>query len=156
MKTTAERGDRVRVECLRLCDRAESEMPRRQRTLEFTVGGRGVIAGISRGVVGMSPGDFKQLTIQPRDGFGAVRRRLIRSVPRTRFPADVELHIGKRLTCVGATSGRRRRVKVIGMNPDAVIVDANHPLAGKAFDVEIHLVALDSFCTDHDDLQPSA
>lgn len=121
--------------------------------LEFTVGGKGVIAGISRGVVGMALGDVKQLSIPPQEGYGAVRRDLIRTVPRERFRGDVELYIGKRFTSTGLKSGRRRRVKVIGINPDTVIVDANHPLAGRVLDVEVQLLALDSFSSEHGQLQ---
>jgi peptidylprolyl isomerase len=149
MPDTAQRGDRVLVQCLRLCERAPNEVPRRHQTLEFTVGSREVIAGLSTGVVGMSPGDVKQLQISVRDGFGAVRRRLIRTVPRQRFPDDMELYIGKRLTATGMKSGRRRRVTVIEVHPNAVIVDSNHPLAGKVLQVEVQLLALDSFSAAH-------
>lgn len=62
-------------------------------------------------------------------------------------------YIGKRFTSTGLKSGRRRRVKVIGINPDTVIVDANHPLAGRVLDVEVQLLALDSFSSEHGQLQ---
>uniref|UniRef100_A0A7C2K074 Peptidyl-prolyl cis-trans isomerase n=1 Tax=Schlesneria paludicola TaxID=360056 RepID=A0A7C2K074_9PLAN len=156
MLHTAQCGDRVQVQCLRLSRSAKSEVPRRLTTLEFTVGGREVIAGISQGVIGMAPGETRRLSIPAKEGFGAVRRALIRTVPRHRFPENVELYIGKCLNSTSTRTGRRRRVKVIGINADAILVDANHPLAGKVLEVEVQLLALDSFTSDHGELSSAA
>jgi len=123
-------------------------MPRRHTALEFTVGGREVIAGISCGVVGMQLGEVRQLSIPVKQAHGAVRRALIRTVPRQRFPDDVELYVGKRLMSTSKT-GRRRAIRVIGISAETIVVDANHPLAGKALDVEVQLLALDSFNSEH-------
>jgi FKBP-type peptidyl-prolyl cis-trans isomerase 2 len=156
MQNTAERGDRVQVQCLRLSRRAETDAPRRHSTLEFTVGSREVIPGISQGVVGMAPGDIKQLVISPQDGFGVVRRELIRTVPRQRFADDIELYVGKCLTSKATKSGRRRRVRVVDLNADTVIIDANHPLAGKVLEVEVQLLALDSYSSEYGTSGPAS
>ena len=100
-------------------------------------------------VIAASNRDIKQLVIPPDEAYGVVRRELIRTVPRQRFPEDVELYIGKRLNSTAAKSGRRRRIKVIGINSNAVIIDANHPLAGKVLKIELELLALDSFSSEH-------
>jgi FKBP-type peptidyl-prolyl cis-trans isomerase 2 len=136
-------GDRVRVQYLGLLQcGAVSEKRSTRQVLEFTVGSDEVIPGISLGVVGMAEGDQKRLTLQPEEGYGAVRPKLIKEVARQRFPAHLNLHAGKRLTSVGVRSGRRRQVHVLQVNPHTVIVDGNHPLAGKVLEVEVQLVSL--------------
>jgi peptidylprolyl isomerase len=125
--TRAKVGDRVRVQYLGLLESgAATEKKRGRRVLEFTVGSDEVIPGISKGV----------------EGYGAVRSRLIKEVARQRFPADLDLCVGKRLMSTGVSSGRRRRVRVLQINPHTVVVDGNHPLAGKILEVEIQLVSL--------------
>ncbi len=143
--TTAKLGDRVRVQYLELLkDGTATEKQRGRQVLQFTVGSKEMIPGVSFGMVGMAEGEQKRLTLQPKDAYGAVRPKLIKEVPRQRFPAGLHLHVGQRLTATGVDSGRRRRVQVLEIKPDAVVVDGNHPLAGKVLEVEVQLLSLDS------------
>ena len=141
----AKLGDRVRVQYLGLLkDGTATDKHRGRQVLEFIVGSKEVISGISLAVVGMAKGEEKRLTLQPKDAYGAVRRKLIKEIPRQRFPSHLELRVGKRLTSVGVSSGRRRQVQVVEIKPDTVVVDGNHPLAGKTLEVEVQLVSLAS------------
>jgi FKBP-type peptidyl-prolyl cis-trans isomerase 2 len=141
----AELGDRVRVEFSRLVNHcAAAGKPRKSKTCEFTVGSSEVFASLSLGVVGMAPGDRKRLTLQPAEAYGDVQPRLLRLIPRSRFPKHLKLQVGKRLTAVHGLAGRRRRVTVVEINSDSVVVDGNHPLAGKVVVLEVNLISLDS------------
>jgi peptidylprolyl isomerase len=143
--TKAKIGDRVRIQYCRLPEQAGTlGGTEHQRTLEFTVGGREVFRSLSVGVIGMAPGERRQFKLQPHEGYGAVKRKLVRQVPRKRIPGHIELYIGKRLTIARGIVGLPRRVTVVEIRPDAVIVDGNHPLAGKAIDLEVYLLSLDS------------
>ena len=143
MMNTAKLGDRVRVQYLGLREDGSAIAPSRGRkVLEFTVGSKEVMPGISLGVVGMAEGEQKRLTLQPKDAYGAVRPKLIKEVSRQRFPSRLELFVGKRLTATSVNSGRRRRVEVAELRPDTVVVDGNHPLAGEILEVELQLVSL--------------
>ena len=131
----------MRVQYLgQLPDGTAPSQHRGRQVLEFTAGSKEVIAGVSLGVVGMAKGEQKRLTLQPQDAYGAVRRKLIQAIPRRRFPERLSLSVGKRLVSVGAGSGRRRQVEIVEIGPDTVVVDGNHPLAGKVLEVEIQLV----------------
>jgi FKBP-type peptidyl-prolyl cis-trans isomerase 2 len=142
---TANLGDRVRIQYARLPEPgAAANKARAHKTCEFIVGSRQVFRTLSLGVVGMAPGDRKQLTLQPREAYGAVQPKLIRQIPRARFPQHIALRVGKRLTAFEAASGRRRRVRIVKINPDSVLVDGNHPLAGKVVELEVCLVSIDS------------
>jgi len=140
--TEAKLGDRVQVQYLGVLANGKAiGHSRGRKVLEFTVGGKEVMKGISLGVVGMVEGQEKRLTIPPKDAYGAVRAKLIREVARQRFPSDLQLHVGQRLA-KKVTSGRRRQVKVVELRPESVVVDGNHPLAGEAVEVELQLISL--------------
>jgi peptidylprolyl isomerase len=154
MVKRAQPGDRVRVQYIALlADGSAAQQHRGRQVLEFTVGSDEVIRGISQGVVGMARGEQKRLTLEPKDAYGPVRDTLIHEVPRQRFPTHVVLHVGKRLTSVGASSGRRRQVQVVQIRPETVVVDGNHPLAGKLLEVELQLVSLRSSSTGNGETQ---
>lgn len=149
MVCRAKRGDRVKVQYSGISkDGTHIGTRRAPRVVEFVVGGKDVMPGINAGVVGMAQGEQKRMTLQPQDAFGTVRDKLIKEIPRQRFPKHLELHVGKRLNSVGMSSGRHWLVQVVKIRPDIIVVDANHPLAGKVVDVEFQLVHLDSSAAD--------
>src|SRR5688572_26858655 len=127
----AQLGDRVHVEYSRVPKQSAATNIRfDRRSCEFTVGGSEVFPALSLGVVGMTPGHQKRLRLQPDEAYGKVHRRLIRQVPRARFPTHMVLEVGKRLISDGGNGGHRQQVTVVEVNLDSVLVDGNHPLAG--------------------------
>ena len=137
----AKTGDHVRVQYSAPAKRGGAGRRPGKTVLEFTVGSGTVIPGISFGVVGMAVGERKHMLLQPQDAYGVVHANLIKQVPRKRFPQHLDLHVGKRLAAVNA-SGGRQRVKIVQVKRNSVVLDANHPLAGKVLDIEIELVEL--------------
>ena len=149
MKTQVKQGDQVRVKYTGLpkdvtaaAGRRRGPRPAGKQLLEFVAGSDQVIRGISFGVVGMVRGEKKRLMLDPQDAFGAVRRELFKEVPLGSFPAKLKLSVGKRLTAVGVSTGRRRKVQVAEINAKTVVIDGNHPLAGKTVEVVVELISL--------------
>lgn len=139
----AKLGDRVKVQYVGLLkDGTTAQQGAGRRVLDFIVGSDEVIPGVSTGVVGMAKGEQKRMTLAPDRAFGEIRPNLIKQVPRERIPSHIDLRVGKSLVVVGRKSGRRRRVRVLELRPHAVLVDGNHPLAGKVLEVELQLVSL--------------
>jgi FKBP-type peptidyl-prolyl cis-trans isomerase 2 len=140
-------GDRVRVEYVRVrtsnSEATKTRVPR-PKLLEFTVGGPEVMPGLSRGVTGMSAGDNKRLHLQPSDAFGPSIPCLIREIPRKQFPKRIRLRVGKKLSAVSKHTGRRRVVRVVKLEPGVVVVDGNHPLAGRAVVLDVRLISVDA------------
>lgn len=142
-------GDFVRVQYFAHSKTHTSAHRPAAKLLEFTVGSGEVIPGISLGVVGMAEGETRRLTLQPQDGYGAVLPKLISEVPRKKFPQHLDLHAGQRLVSVNP-SGRRKRVNVVEVKRTTVVVDANHPLAGKVLEIEIRLLSIQQSSANKD------
>jgi peptidylprolyl isomerase len=140
----AKLGDRVRIEYSGQFKDEKAGLQRLAREIvEFTIGSHDVMPGINKGVVGMVEGERKQMTLQPQDAYGKFRPNLIQEISRQRLPSDVVLKVGKRLTTIGQKSGRRRKVRVVELTPTTVVVDGNHPLAGKTVEIEFQLLVHD-------------
>ena len=136
-------GDRVRVQYLGLVSGGSPLAGSRGReVLNFTAGSAQVMPGLSFGVLGMAVGEQKRLTLTAEQAYGAVNPKLIQEVPRLRFSPEMELEVGKQLQGTGVKSGRRRRVTIVEVRPEAVVVDGNHPLAGQPLEVELQLISL--------------
>src|SRR5437870_1506802 len=142
---TVQVGDRVRIKYAHVRAASAARLkPPAPKTLEFTVGARDTIPKISVGVVGMVQGQNKRVTLQPSEAYGAIQPKLIREIPRRRFPKHLALKVGQRFTTIDKTSGRRRRVTVVEVKPHSVVVDGNHPLAGKVVELDVVLVSVNS------------
>jgi len=103
--------------------------------LKATLGQGQLIKGFENGLHEMSIGDKKTVEILPEDAYGEYNDFMIQEVPKEQMPGDVE--IGTPLqaqTQMGPVNFVVKEVK-----DDVVILDANHPLAGKKliFDLEV-------------------
>lgn len=105
--------------------------------LRFMKGAGQVVEGIEKAVEGRGPGDRLEVTIPPEMAYGDHRDDLVRTVARSLFEGVEELKPGMKFQT--NTGENRQVVKVVDVQGDRVIVDANHPLAGFTlyFDVDI-------------------
>ena len=104
--------------------------------LKFEVGSGQIIPGFENAILGKNVGDKVTVSIDPTQAYGDVREDLLVKVPFDKMPGDVE--VGQTLQ---ADSGQGQPVMVVveQVNEDHVVINGNHPLAGKelAFDIEI-------------------
>ena len=90
----------------------------------------------------MIPGQQKRLTLQPAEAFGPVQPELVKEIPRAQIPKRITLRLGKRLSALSTISGRRRQVRVVGLNPKTVKVDGNHVLAGQVIELDVQVISI--------------
>jgi FKBP-type peptidyl-prolyl cis-trans isomerase SlyD len=89
-------------------------------------------------------GQQKCVTLQPAEAFGEIQTRLIREIPRTCFRTKSALAVGMRLNARSSDSSQARRVRIVELRRDTVVVDGNHPDAGRKVTFEIRLLAVAS------------
>ncbi len=111
--------------------------------LEFVVGSGQVIAGLDKAIPGMSVGDTKTVTVPADEAYGAHHPEARQSVPRDQFPDDIPVEVGMRLE-LRTPQGQTMPVVVAEVAEDSVVLDANHPLAGKDLTFAIELVEIKS------------
>ena len=93
-------------------------------------GGYGnTLAKIEEALEGREPGYQTTLALAAEDAFGVRDEDLMRTIPRSQFPPGVK--VGGQLEGQGS-DGRKQVFNVVKIKGDTVILDANHPLAGKA------------------------
>ena len=130
------RGDTVRIHYTgRLDDGTVFDTSQQRGPLEFVAGGDQVIRGVSDGVLGMTEGYKKTVTVPPEQAYGERSDEMRESVPREQLPQDV--NEGDWLT---ASRGEQQfPVKVEALSENEATLDLNHPLAGKElhFDIEV-------------------
>jgi peptidylprolyl isomerase len=107
--------------------------------LEFNIGQGMVIPGFENGIIGMQEGDSKKITIPAEDAYGLHREDLLTTIERSQIPASIDLQIGMILQ-MRSPDGGTTNVSIRDINQESVILDLNHPMAGKELIFEVNLV----------------
>jgi FKBP-type peptidyl-prolyl cis-trans isomerase SlyD len=117
-------------------DRSEPGEP-----LTYLHGEGQIVPGLETALEGLSVGDQKQVVVGPDDGYGTHDPRGVQEVPKGAFPPDFDPKIGMELTAEGP-SGEPVPFTIREVKPEAVVIDLNHPLAGRTlhFDVTVREV----------------
>jgi FKBP-type peptidyl-prolyl cis-trans isomerase 2 len=106
--------------------------------LEFEVGSGMVIKGFDEGVTGMAVGEKKTINIPFDQAYGPRNPEMMIDMPKDRFPQDMEIEVGMPLM-MSDGEGNQHQVAITELKENSVVLDANHPLAGKdlVFDLEL-------------------
>ncbi|HEX2056313.1 MAG TPA: peptidylprolyl isomerase, partial [Nitrospiraceae bacterium] len=104
--------------------------------LIYTQGANQIVPGIESAVEGMTVGQAKHVVVAPSEGYGERNPDAFHEVPKERVPQDVQ--VGTQLRGKD-TTGREVQPIVAEIKQDTVLLDFNHPLAGKTlfFDLKV-------------------
>ena len=103
--------------------------------LEATLGQGQLIKGFENGLIEMTEGEKKTVTIEVEDAYGPYKDYMVEEVEKEKLPGEVE--VGTALQAQTQMGPINFVVKEVKEN--TVVLDANHPLAGKRliFDLEV-------------------
>jgi peptidylprolyl isomerase len=136
----AQFGNTVKVEyTVKLDDDTVIDSTKDHGPFTFTIGMGAVIAGFEKEIMGMSVGESKTVKVPVEDAYGPYYKELIKEVDRSKFPADFKFEVGQRIELPGE-EGQSDLVTVLQVSKKTIILDINHPLAGKDLTIDIQLL----------------
>src|SRR6187402_2765645 len=124
-------GDTVKIHYHgKLTDGTTFDSSEGREPLEFEVGSGMVIPGFDAGVTGMAVGEKKTINIPADEAYGPKQEEMIMEFPKDKFPSDMTPEVGMQLNMSNG-QGQNFPVVIVGVKEEAVVLDANHPLAGE-------------------------
>ncbi len=109
--------------------------------LTFEMGSGQIIPGLENALTGMAVGDTKTVTIPAAEAYGDHNPQAVQQVPRDAVPDNIPLDLGTQLQ-VQTQDGRALPVVVTEVTDEHVLLDANHPLAGKDLTFAVEVVSV--------------
>ena len=117
----------------------DSSMVEGREPMTTKLGQGQLIKGFEEGLVDMSEGDKKTVEIESAEAYGEYLDYLIQEVEKSQMPGEVEVGMPLQAqTEMGVVQFVVKEVK-----DETVVLDANHPLAGKKLIFDLELVSID-------------
>ena len=133
-------GDKVQVHYTgTLNDGTVFDSSEGREPLEFTIGEGQIIPGFENGIKEMKLNQEKTIKINPENAYGERNNQLIISIPRDKFPKEIE--VNGRLALKGP-QGQNIPAVIKEINDNDVKIDLNHPLAGKELTFKVKVVGI--------------
>jgi len=104
----------------------------------YVHGHKQIVPGLERQLTGLHVGDTKEITVTPEEGYGKVDPAAFVEVQKTQLPKDVTPTVGMVLRGVNP-DGQSFRAKVNAVKDTSVVLDLNHPLAGKTLNFKVKI-----------------
>jgi len=138
-----EKGNNVKVHYTgTLEDGKEFDNSRKRgETLNFSVGTGQMIAGFDTAVEGMVVGEIKDVVLEPKQAYGERSEDAVMPVNRKNFPDDFKVEVGA-MVQGKSEQGMPVQATIVGEDKENLILDMNHPLAGKTLNFNIELVEI--------------
>ncbi|MGH7827464.1 MAG: FKBP-type peptidyl-prolyl cis-trans isomerase [Candidatus Binatia bacterium] len=108
--------------------------------ITYTHGQREIIPGLEKGLSGMEINEEKSIRVQPEEAYGPVDPEGFKEIPKTDVPA-AGLKAGATLSARGP-KGEDLSIRVREVKTETVILDFNHPLAGKTLDFNVKVLGI--------------
>ncbi|MCY1076178.1 FKBP-type peptidyl-prolyl cis-trans isomerase [Archangium lansingense] len=111
------------------------------KPLAYMHGHGQIVPGLEGQLEGMSAGESKKVVVPPSQGYGEHDPRGLQEVPREMFPPNANLQAGMTISAQTA-DGDVIPITIRELKGEKVVVDLNHPMAGKTlhFDITVREV----------------
>lgn len=132
-------NDTVRVHYTgKLADGQIFDSSLEREPIEFTMGQGQLIPGFENGLLDMKVNEKKTINIPSEEAYGEPRQELIQEVDKSQLPEEIKPEPGMGLVSK-SPDGREMNLVVTEVKEESIVVDGNHPLAGKdlVFDLEV-------------------
>jgi FKBP-type peptidyl-prolyl cis-trans isomerase SlyD len=141
-KASIEKGSTVKIDYTLKDDKGEVlDSNSGKEPLVFKQGVQQIIPGLDKALLGMKVGDTKKVVVKPEEGYGKVDPKAETEVPKEALPEGAAV-VGTRLMARGQ-DGNPHPVTVKVVKDKTVVLDLNHPLAGKTLVFDIKVVSID-------------
>jgi peptidylprolyl isomerase len=111
--------------------------------MEVEMGAGQIISGFEKALMGMELKEKKVFTLKPEEAYGYRDENLTHSFNRSEIPAEMEVEVGQTVA-LSSPEGQQVPAQIVKADDQKVVVDLNHPLAGKKLTFDIEVVGINS------------
>lgn len=134
-------GKTVRFDYVLSVDGEQIENSDKRGALEYVHGQGQIIPGLENNLEGLSAGDKKEILVPAKEAYGEAKPDAFLKVSKTELPANIPLNAGQVLN-MRTPEGKNFPVIIAEVLENEVVMNFNHPLAGKDLDFKVTIVEI--------------
>jgi len=135
------RGCQVSFHYILKIDGAIVETTKQRAPLTYNHGEGQIIKGLSSALLGLKTGEKKTVILHPKDAYGDIHQKAFVDILRASIPETNKLVKGAVMQ-INAQDGTQTAGIISDVKEDVVVVNLNHPLAGKTLEFEVEIVGI--------------
>jgi FKBP-type peptidyl-prolyl cis-trans isomerase 2 len=136
-----ESGRKVSVEYTLTVDGGVADTNVGKDPLTYEHGAGNMLPAFEEQLAGLKAGASKEFDLTPDQGYGPVNEALFQTVEAAEIPAEAR-KVGTMLVAQN-DSGQKRPVRVHKVKDDKIVLDLNHPLAGKKLHFAVKVLSVE-------------
>lgn len=136
-------GKKVTLDYTLTVDNKQVETSVGKAPLSYSVGTHQIIPGLESQLNGMHVNDEKTVTVAAKDAYGEVDPKAFKEFPVNALPQGMEPKVGMVLQAT-APDGTKFPAVVSDIKGDKVVLNFNHPLAGKDLTFKIKILKIEN------------
>ncbi len=136
-------GKKVTLDYTLSVNNKEVETSKGKAPLVFIDGARTIIPGLEAALNGMHVGEEKVVNVQPKDAYGEIDPKAFKEFPKISLPKNIKPKVGMALQAQ-APDGESFPAVIREIKADTVVLDFNHPLAGKPLKFQIKVLKIEN------------
>ena len=138
--TVVEKGSKVSVEYTLSENGKVVESNTGKAPFTYEQGGGKMLPAFEDQLSGLKAGAAKEFDLSPEQAYGPVRKDLYQTVDAAQIPE--EARTPGAMLMAQPEGGQQRPVRVHEVNGDKIVLDLNHPLAGKKLHFAVKIVSV--------------
>jgi len=109
--------------------------------LVFTQGSSQILRALEDALLGHAVGDTQEVKLTAEQGYGPINPEAYQEAPLDTVPEDART-VGTVLVAT-APDGQQQPIRVHEVGEDTIVLDFNHPLAGKPLNFDVKVLAIE-------------
>lgn len=115
----------------------------KREPLKFTLGQGQLIPGFEAGLIDMGVSEKKTIQIPSGEAYGQRKDEMMHEVKKNQLPPEIKPEVGMPLVSQ-TPEGQEMHFTIAEVKDESIVVDGNHPLAGKDLTFEVEVVSINA------------
>ena len=98
-----------------------------------------IVPGLEKNLTGLKVGEKKIIHVTPEEAYGPLDPKARREIPKEKLPPELKPTVGAFVEA-RRQDGLSLLVKIVEVKDQTVVLDFNHPLAGKELEFQIEVL----------------
>jgi len=142
MTNTIQPGSHVSLQYKLSVDGSLIEDSKKSRPLKYIHGKGKLLRGFIKRLEGLRAGDERNFELPPEEAHGPISASRIQEVIRSDLPIGTEPEVGMTLN-LKIHTGKFVPFKVTKVNENSIMLDENHPMAGKTLAIQVQILTVE-------------